>query len=95
MPKEIAYKVTEYQIAQRKAEQLWKEVTKWLNENTDADSVIIDEIYITDKPTGEKQTEDGEYCDQYEYGDSGDSFYGEYYHEIEDSDKYFGYHYSS
>lgn len=94
IPKEIVDKVSEYQIAQKKAEELYREVTEWLNENTDADYVYIDSVYISDKPTGRKQAEDGEYCEQHEYGDSGDSFYGEYYHQIEGSKKYVGYHYS-
>lgn len=94
VPKEIADKVSEYQIARQKAESLGKEVLEWLGENTDADSVYVERIYISDKPTGRKQTADGEYCEQHEFGDSGDSFYGEYYHQIEGSDKYVGYHYS-
>lgn len=94
IPKEIADKVEEYLIAQKKAESLWKEVTEWLVENTSADGVDIENIYISDKPTGRKQTADGEYCEQHEGEDSGDSFFGEYYHQIEDSDKYVGYHYS-
>lgn len=95
IPKEIADKVSQYQIAKKKAEILHEEIAKWLDENTDvADSVYVEDIYITENPTGKKQTADGEYCEQHEFGDSGDSFYGEYYHQIEDSDKYVGYHYN-
>ena len=94
IPKEIAKKVSEYQITQKKAESLYKEVVEYLKENTDADAVDIEDIFISDKPTGKKQSEDGEYCEQHEVGYSGDSFYGKYYHKIDESDKYLGYHYS-
>lgn len=94
IPKEIASKVKEYQDAQKKAEGLWNEVIKWLNYNTSADSVDVEDIYIADKPTGRRQTADGEYCEQHEWGYSGDSFYGNYYHQIEGSNKYVGYRYS-
>lgn len=93
IPQKIADKVSEYQVLQQKSKELWGEVTDWLNE-WGADGVDIEDIYITEKPTGRKQTDDGEYCEQREWGDSGDSFYGEYYHQIEGSDKYVGYHYS-
>lgn len=95
IPKEIADKVVEYKIAQQKVVRLRSEVVEWLTENTSsADAVDIENIYIADNPTGRKQTSAGEYCEQHEYGDSGDSFYGEYYHQIEGSNKYVGYHYS-
>lgn len=93
IPKEIADKAAEYQTAQRKADNMWREVMEWLNENTDTEGVFVSDIYIADKPTGEKQSEDGEYCNQCQYGEGGDSFHGEYYHAIEGSDKYLGYHY--
>lgn len=94
IPKEIANKVKEYQAAQKKAVGLRKEVMDWLNYNTSADSVDVEDIYIADKPTGRRLKADGEYCEQHEWGDSGDSFYGNYYHQIEGSNKYVGYRYS-
>lgn len=95
VPCEIAEKVSEYQIAMQKADKLYKEVKDWLEENTDAEWVCIEEIFITDKPTGRKQGVEGEYCDQHEWGDSGDDFYGTYYHQIEGSEKYVAYKYNS
>lgn len=94
IPKEIADKVQEYQILNGKAQCLWNEVMEWLNENTNSDGVDIEDIFITDKPTGEKQNADGEYCEQHTLGIIEDSFYGKYYHQIEGSDKYVGYDFS-
>lgn len=93
IPKEIAEKVSEYQTLQQKSKKLWDEVVEWLNE-WGADGVDIEDIYISEKPTGTKQYDDGEWCEQHPYGCCEDSFYGEYYHKIEGSDKYVGYHYS-
>lgn len=92
IPQEIADKVSEYQILQQKSKELWEEVTNWLNE-WGADGVDIEDIYIADKPAGKKLTADGEYCEQHPFGGCEDSFYGDYYHQIEGSDKYVGYHY--
>lgn len=92
IPKEIADKVKEYQEANGRAIALYKEVTDWLNVNTAADGVWINDLNIVDEPSGEDQGE-GEYCSQSEYGDSGDSFFGTYYHKIEGSDKYLAYDY--
>lgn len=94
--KEIADKVKEYETAKKRTNALWNEITEWLVENTsvEVDVEEIGEIFIAEKPTGRKLKADGEYCEQHEFGDSGDSFYGKYYHQIEGSDKYVGYHYS-
>lgn len=74
------------------AQQNFKEVVDWLNENTASDSVYIDNLFITDTPTGKEQGE-GEYCDQHSVGWCGDSFAGNYFHPIEGSDLYLGYTY--
>lgn len=88
---EIAEKVAEYEVAHQRAERLFNEVIKWLND-AGADGVSITSIFLAEEPNGEDQG-DGEYCDQYSVGDSGDSFEGNYYHQIEESDKYIGYGY--
>lgn len=98
IPKEIALKVEEYQELNRKIGTLWDEIIEWLSENTDIDeSVHIEDVYITDKPTGKKQSDDGEegeYCEQHESGCGyGDSYFGEYYHQIDGEDRYVGYHF--
>lgn len=92
VPKEIAEKARAYQEAMKVANKAYEEVTEWLNENTDADGVYIDDLFVTDTPTGKEQY-DGEYCDQHSTGWSGDSFAGKYYHPIEGSDLYLGYSY--
>lgn len=85
VPKEIADKAKIYQ----EGKKAFEEVIDWLKENTD-DGVFIEDIFITDEPTGHEQN-DGEYCDQYEVGCCGDSFAGNYYHPIEGSTQYLGY----
>lgn len=92
IPKEIADKAQEYQEANRKAIALYKEVVDWLNANTGSDGVWINDIKIVDAPSGKNQGED-EYCSQSEYCNSGDSFYGTYYHKVEGNDKYLAYNY--
>lgn len=93
VPQEIAEKVTAYQDATKVARKAFAEVTAWLNENTEADGVYVDDLFITETPTGDEQGE-GEYCDQHSVGWCEDSFAGKYYHPIEGSDKYLGYSYS-
>ena len=89
VPKEIADKVEIYKAGQK----AFCEIVAWLKENTDADGVDIDEVFIVDEPTGNEQN-DGEYCDQYSVGWCEDSFVGNYYHPIEDSPLYLGYSYN-
>lgn len=93
VPKEIADMVLEYQKAREEAAAARKVIVDWLEENTDARDVYIDEIFLADEPTGQKQ-DDGEYCDQTTLAWSEDSFEGTYYHQIEGSSKYLGYGYS-
>lgn len=88
IPKEIADKVEVYQAGQK----AFREVVEWLQENTEADGVFINDIFIAAEATGEEQG-DGEYCDQHQVGYCEDSFCGRYYHPIEGSTKYFGYYY--
>lgn len=92
VPKEIADKAKAYQDAMAVANKAYEEVVEWLQNNTEADSVYIDDLFVVDKPTGKEQN-DGEYCDQHSTGWSGDSFAGKYYHPIEGSNEYMGYHY--
>ena len=89
VPKEIADKVEIYQAGQK----AFTEVVEWLRENTEADAVNINDLFIADNPTGRKQIEDGEYCEQHSYGYCEDSFYGNYYHAIDGTTKYLGYSY--
>jgi len=93
IPQDIADKVLEYQAAREKEKCLWKELIQWFNANTCADSINVEEFYIAEKPSG-KQMPSGEYCEQHEWGDSGDSFYGNYYHQIDGSNKYVGFYYT-
>ena len=67
---------------------------EWLNQNTEADGVNVNRLFIVDKPTGRKQ-DDGEYCEQHSYGCCEDSFYGKYYHPIDGSTQYLGYDFNS
>lgn len=97
VPIEIANKVSEYQVLEKKREELYKDIINWLKANSNACQTLmrvhVGDIFITDAATGEKQTSDGEYCNQQEYGNTGDSFYGIYYHKIENSEKYVAYIY--
>lgn len=92
VPQEIADKVKVFNEAMEVADKAYDEVTAWLRANTGADCVSIEDLFITNTPTGTEQN-DGEYCDQTAVGWSGDSFSGCYYHPIEGSDKYLGYSY--
>ena len=91
VPFEIANKVLEYQSLLDREKELRKDIMEWLEANTDAESVIVGDIFIADAPKGGKQSKDGEYCDQ--HGDSDYGFYGTYYHKIENSEKYVAYTY--
>ena len=88
--KEMGKKVEEYQKYQEKADKLYDEIKEYFEENLGAEGFEIP--YITDKPTGDLQRSGDEYCDQrnpYE-----DCYEGDYYHQIEYSDKYVGYSFS-
>ena len=93
IPKEYGEKVKRYEELTREAKQLFEEVGDWLNENTGADAVNIESLFITDKPTGRLQEED-EYCEQHQ-GYIEDDFYGNYYHQIEGTDEYVGYSFTT
>ena len=90
VPKEIAEKIKIYQAGLK----AFKDVVEWLNQNTEADGVNVNRLFIVDKPTGRKQ-DDGEYCEQHSYGCCEDSFYGKYYHPIDGSTQYLGYDFNS
>ena len=92
--RELADKVKRYKELKKEAENLWEEVTKWFYENTGADAVYIENLFITDTPTGQEQ-EEGEYWDQWNCGWAEDAFAGNYYHPIEGSHEYVGYRYST
>ena len=88
IPKEIVEKMEQ-------VNSLMAEIDKWLDENIETDGsrhnhrrVFSNEYYhddhyeFSDEPSGEPQ-EDGEYCNQSSYGESGDTFYGTYYYPTE------------
>lgn len=85
-PKEIAKKVEEYQKKQAEVDKLYEEIQEYFEENLDAEGFQVP--FITDKPTGDLQNDD-EYCDQRNIAE--DWYEGNYYHQIEGSDKYVGY----
>lgn len=96
VPKNIAKSVKEYERINKKINELEKELeackkvfTDWERESIDS-GVWIGDLFVADKPEGEPQG-DGEYCNQYQYGE--DSFSGTYYFPIEGSNKYVAYTY--
>lgn len=91
IPQEIAEKVRQYIEHNKLAKANFADVENWLKENTIAEGVGIEEIFITDKPTGSKQFGD-EYCEQWTVYCE-DDYRGNYYHQIENSDEYVGYYY--
>ena len=90
VPKEIAEKVKIYQEGLK----AFEDVVDWLKQNTEADGVDVNRVFIVDAPTGRKQ-DDGEYCEQHSYGCCEDYFYGKYYHPIDGSTQYLGYDFNS
>lgn len=92
VPAEIAEKAKRCQELNDEAQRLYEELEDWLNKNTGTDTAFITDIFLTEKPKGWLQNGD-EYCDQHSYGDSGDSFFGEYYLPVEGSEMYLGYGY--
>lgn len=93
IPKEYGEKVKRYTELTEEASKLYEEVVSWLNENTGADAVSVDSLFITKTPTGHLQEED-EYCDQFT-GYIEDDYYGNYYHQIEGTDEYVGYYFTT
>lgn len=91
VPKTIEKYAREY--AKTKSQKAYQKVVDWLNKYTDADGVDIGEISIVSKPTGDKQFEAGEYCEQWSVGYEGDSFEGYYYHKMRENDNYLKYTY--
>ena len=87
--------------------ELMSEIDKWIDENLNVDGSKHnyrgylsngeynheDYYEFTDKPQGREQN-DGEYCDQWECGDSGDWFQGYYYYPTEKGN-YFYYFYET
>ena len=93
VPKVILDRARIYQEAKKIADEALKDVVTWLRENTGADDVYIEDVFVTVEPAGREQGE-GEYCDQWEVGYTGDSFNGNYYHPVEGGGTYLGYSYS-
>lgn len=91
VPKTIEKYAREY--VETKSQKAYQKVVDWLNKYTDADGVDIGEISIVSKPTGDKQFENGEYCEQRSVGCEGDSFEGYYYHKMRENDNYLKYTY--
>lgn len=84
--KEIAKKVEQYQELQNEADKLYKEIETYFEEELDAEGFGVP--FIADISEGQRQNDD-EYCNQITLGE--DWYKGEYYHQIEGSDKYVGY----
>ena len=93
IPKEIVEKM-------KQVNSLMAEIDSWLDENIEVDGSKYnhrkwltveyehpDWYKFTDEVSGEEQ-DDGEYCDQWSVGESGDSFEGVYYYPTE-SGEYF------
>ena len=93
IPKEIVEKM-------KQVNSLMAEVDLWMDENLDFDGSKHnhrlwitgeykhpDYYQFTDEAYGKEQN-DGEYCDQWSVGESGDSFEGFYYYPTE-SNEYF------
>ena len=85
--------------------KLMLQVDRWMYENIDTEGAKhqchegftgnfkhSDYYEFTKEPCGEKQTDDGEYCDQRAVGWSGDEFEGEYYYPTAKGN-YFWFHY--
>lgn len=94
IPKEIVDKM-------KQVNSLMEEIDLWMDENIDVDGsrhcnrelytgkyVHLDYYQFTNEANGEEQN-DGEYCDQRPYGDSGDSFKGFYYYPTEDGEYFY------
>lgn len=88
VPMKIAFKVIEYQQLRKQTDQVYEEIRKYFMDETGAE--CVGEPFIADKPTGHLQNDD-EYCDQHCIYE--DWYVGTYYHPIEGSRKYVGYHY--
>ena len=91
VPKTIEKYAREY--TKTKSQKAYQKVVDWLNKYTYSDDVDIGEISIVSKPTGDKQFEYGEYCEQWSVGYEGDSFEGYYYHKMRENDNYLKYEY--
>lgn len=87
--KEIADKVERYQELQAQADNFYKELKQYFEDEQGLEGFCTP--FITDKPQGVRQSADGEFCDQITLGE--DWYKGEYYYPIENSDKYVGCHY--
>lgn len=83
--KEIAQKADDYETAEKMANILFEELSRWFFANTDMCDYCLNGFGITDEPDGIAQG-NGEYCNQHDYGE--DSFRGTYYWPIEGSSQY-------
>lgn len=94
IPKEIVEKM-------KQVNSLMAEIDMWMDDNINLDGSKHDHrewftgefdhsdyYQFTDEVHGEEQT-DGEYCDQWSVGDSGDSFEGFYYYPTESNEYFF------
>lgn len=76
-----------------KNQKSFDKVIRWLTKYNDIDELEIEDIFITEKPKGNKQSDGTEYCLQWPIDCEGDSFKGYYYHKMRESDKWLGYSY--
>lgn len=94
IPKEIVEKM-------KQVNSLMAEIDSWLDENIEVDGSRHnhrkwftneydhpDYYQFTNEVSGEEQ-DDGEYCDQWAVGESGDSFSGVYYYPTEDGEYFY------
>ena len=87
VPKTIEKYARDYMNTTNK--ESFEKVIKWLTKYTDICEEEIEDIFIVNKPCGNRQdisTNDGsEYCLQWSVGCDGDSFQGYYYHKMRES----------
>lgn len=89
IPKYIAHKVEQFEAANKRAEELQRDIFKYINEHDTIEGVYNPRI--VDDATGYPQG-DGCYCDQYLVYE--DLYRGIYYYPIKGSDKYIAVDYS-
>ena len=84
--KEMAEKVAKYEKLQKQADELYKEIEKYFEEELGAEGFEVP--FITNKPIGDKVNDD-EYCDQHCIYEGW--YQGTYYYKIDGSKKWVGY----
>ncbi len=95
VPKTVEKYARDYVSTKNK--KSFDKVIKWLTKYSDINEEEIEDIFIVNKPSGERQNisaHDGsEYCLQWSIGYDGDSFQGYYYHKMRESEDWLGYSY--